>query len=80
MTREPGATARLRRDNGFSGGADGVYESLIRAHRGLGDDIRTQRQTSSGAEPARCSEPRARVIAAATTSGSPTDVHHGGGS
>ncbi|MBZ6416096.1 MULTISPECIES: DUF2783 domain-containing protein [Methylobacterium] len=38
MTREPGATARLRRDNGFSGGADGVYESLIRAHRGLGDD------------------------------------------
>ncbi|BAQ47388.1 hypothetical protein Maq22A_c21905 [Methylobacterium aquaticum] len=38
MKREPGATARLRRDDGFSGGADGVYESLIRAHRGLGDD------------------------------------------
>ncbi|WP_279357946.1 DUF2783 domain-containing protein [Methylobacterium indicum] len=28
----------LRQDDGFSGGADGVYESLIHAHRGLGDE------------------------------------------
>ncbi|TGE00610.1 DUF2783 domain-containing protein [Methylobacterium nonmethylotrophicum] len=31
-------TGLLRRDDGFSGRADDVYESLIRAHQGLSDE------------------------------------------